>query len=101
MPGAVTDLKITPSNFSALVVWRMPDHTLSSYITHYFIYLNNKLLQRISRKVYNTKFTIIGLKPYTEYSVGIQTQDGSSQKSAVVYSPVFKTKEAGKHTVED
>ena len=50
---------------------------------------------RISRKKYGNQFALHGLKPYTEYTVGIQGQDGSLKNATTTYQS-FKTEEAGK-----
>ena len=53
-------------------------------------------MHRISREASNNQFVLPGLKPYTMYSVGIQTQDAYSQNSTIVYK-TFQTKEAGRY----
>ncbi|XP_028402587.1 phosphatidylinositol phosphatase PTPRQ-like [Dendronephthya gigantea] len=92
-PAPVQDIKVTPSNTSADVTWKIPEPKNSSYITNYNIFINGKLQERISRERYGNKFTIRGLKPYTDYKVEIETEDGSGEKGGKV-SEDFKTKEA-------
>ncbi|XP_028402594.1 receptor-type tyrosine-protein phosphatase F-like isoform X2 [Dendronephthya gigantea] len=91
-PAPVQDIKVTPSNTSADVTWKIPEPKDSSYITNYNIFINGKLQQSISRETYGNKFTIRGLKPYTDYKVEIETEDGSGEKGGKV-SEDFKTKE--------
>ena len=71
----------------------------SSYITDYDIYLHPNLLKTIARKDHGTQLNITGLKPYSDYIVGIVALDGSSQKSVIEFSQYFRTFEAGKHNV--
>jgi uncharacterized surface anchored protein len=93
MPAPVHGIKITQSNTSANVTWNIEmSVSASSYITQIVIYLNGKEHQTISRR---TQFHITGLKTCTQYTVGVQTQDGSLQKSRRV-NIRFKTNEAGK-----
>ncbi|XP_028399358.1 uncharacterized protein LOC114522809 [Dendronephthya gigantea] len=92
MPAPVQDIKVTPSNTSADVTWKIPEPKDSSYITNYNIFINGKLQHRISREKYDNKFTIRGLKPYTDYKVEIETEDGSGEKGGKI-SEDFKTKE--------
>ena len=87
-----------PSATSALMMWNIvTTKENSSYITDYDIYLHPNFLKRIARKYHGTQFNIIGLKPCSDYKVGIVALDGSSQRSDIRYSEVFKTIEAGKH----
>ena len=91
------NIKVKPSATSALVTWSIvTTKENSSYITGYDIYLNRKHLKRIARRDHGTQFNITGLKPYSDYKVGILALDGSSQKSKITYSEGFKTIEAGK-----
>jgi hypothetical protein len=88
-----------PSNFAVHLSWTLPEAKVSGYITHFIIYLNgthsdNTMIVRISREKYGNEFVLHGLKPYTEYTVGIQTQDGSLRNATIAYRN-FKTKEAG------
>ena len=71
----------------------------SSYITDYDMYLYPNFLKRIARKDHGTQFNITGLKPYSDYTVGIVALDGSSQKSVIRYSENVRTTEAGKYNV--
>ncbi|XP_028402571.1 receptor-type tyrosine-protein phosphatase F-like isoform X3 [Dendronephthya gigantea] len=91
-PAPVQDIKVTPSNTSADVTWKIPEPKDSSYITNYNIFINGRLQERISREKYDNKFTIRGLQPYTNYKVEIETEDGSGEKGGKV-SEDFKTKE--------
>ncbi|XP_028402428.1 receptor-type tyrosine-protein phosphatase S-like [Dendronephthya gigantea] len=91
-PAPVQDIKVTPSNTSADVSWKVPEPKDSSYITNYNIFINGKLQQTISRETYDNKFAIRGLKLYTDYRVEIETEDGSGEKGDKV-SEDFKTKE--------
>ena len=90
------NIKVKPSATSALVTWSIVTRNESSYITDYDIYLHPDFLKRIARKDHETQFNITGLKPYSDYTVGIVALDGSSQKSDIRYSEDFKTIEAGK-----
>ncbi|XP_028399530.1 uncharacterized protein LOC114522942 [Dendronephthya gigantea] len=94
-PAKVTKFMIKPSDYSAHLSWNIPGPNESSYITHYGIYLNGTEVRKISRAMYGSQYTLRGLKPYKNYTVGIQTQDGNSQNSLVEYK-TFTTKEAGK-----
>ena len=96
MPAPVHELKITRSEARwASVSWKLPTAPSSSYVTHLEIsvYQNSYLWRRmiISRR---TQFNITGLKPNTEYRVGIRTRDVSRWSTKVV-DERFKTKEAG------
>lgn len=66
----------------------------SSYITHLIVYLNNLNIKNISARQVKKLFFIHELKPFTEYNLGIKTQDGSLQTSVRV-TKMFKTKKAG------
>ena len=93
------NIKVKPSATSALVTWSIVAAKENfSYITDYDIYLHANFVKRIARKDHGTKFNITGLKPYSDYKVGIVALDGSSQKTKITYSEAFKTIEAGKHT---
>ena len=93
-PAPVYNIKVTSYNYSALVTWRIPTPKDSSYITKIIIYLNGAEYQNISR---GTQIDIKGLKLYTEYTVGIVTEDGSSQRSNKVSKHFGETNEAGKY----
>ncbi|CAB4004016.1 receptor-type tyrosine- phosphatase epsilon-like, partial [Paramuricea clavata] len=93
-PAPVYDIQVTPSDTSAQVRWRIRAAPVkSSYITHYCIYLGQRHLQTINRHTNQMKFNILGLKPYTKYTVGIAALDGSSQRSRKIYKK-FITNEA-------
>ena len=93
------NIKVKPSATSALVTWSIVTRNESSYITDYDIYLHPDFLKRIARKDHGSQFNITGLKPYSDYKVGIVALDGSSQRSEIKYSKSFKTIEAGNHNV--
>ena len=57
------------------------------------MHLNGREHKIIDR---GTEITINQLKLNTSYTVGIQTQDGSSQKSEMIYE-TFKTFETGNY----
>ena len=91
-PAPVFNIIVSPSQYSANVTWEISTSIQdSSYITQIIIYLNGQVHKTISR---GTQIAINGLSPDTFYVVGIQTQDGSSQKSQMVIEP-FRTKEKG------
>lgn len=98
MPAPVHSIEVSSSVDSARVTWSIPTEPKnSSYITQVIIYQNGSQgseYQSISR---TTQARIDSLKPNTEYTVGIETRDGSAQKSQIIYKS-FKTKEAGKRT---
>ena len=75
------NIKVKPSATSALVTWSIVAAKDSSYITNYDIYLHSNFLKRIARKNHRTQFNVTGLKPYSDYKVGIVALDGSSQKN--------------------
>jgi hypothetical protein len=88
---------VSPSQYSATVNWKISTSIQdSSYITQIIIYLYGQVNKTISR---GTKVTFDGLLPNTSYAVGIQTQDGSSQKSRIVTQP-FKTNEEGMENIK-
>ena len=89
-PAPVSNIKVSPSQFSAQVTWKISSQD-SSYVKWIIIYLNSKQHMNTSQR---TQVTIAGLSPYTSYTVGIETQDGSYQKSNIV-SKHFRTKDAG------
>lgn len=99
MPAPVQGIKIKPSRFSADLSWTIPPSEISSYITHFLIYLDGKLHKNISREN-GHQFTIHNLEPFTNYTVGIETQDGNFNKSEMI-SEEFETEESGKVPLED
>jgi hypothetical protein len=95
LPAPVQNVSANPSNFSVRLSWTtILEANVSSYITHFVIYLNGTSIHRISRVKYGDGFVLHGLKPYTKYTVGIQAQDGSLKNATKVYQN-FKTGEAG------
>ena len=93
-PAPVKDLVITPSQYSAKVTLNIETSKLtSSYITKINVYLYGQKHQTVTRESHNA-FYITGLKPYTNYFVEIETEDGSSERSSKV-SKTITTKEAG------
>ncbi|CAB4044052.1 Down syndrome cell adhesion molecule 1 homolog, partial [Paramuricea clavata] len=94
MPAPVDELQITPSDTSARVTWVIHEKTVSSLITKYYIYLNGQSQPHVvSRAEDGTQIVIPGLKPYTVYTVGIETVDGALQRSRRV-SKTFNTDQA-------
>jgi hypothetical protein len=94
-PAPVYDIQITPYQDAACVTWKIrtaPEY--SSYITNIIVCLNGTKCQNESR---GTKAFIQNLSPRTFYTVEIETQDGSSQKSTRI-SKSFKTKKTGTHS---
>ena len=91
-PASVTGIISTPSNFSVVLSWTIPGPKVSSYITHFIIYLNGAKKQTISRQEYDNQFTVSELLPYTTYTVGVVAQDDNSEKSAIT-STTFRTKQ--------
>lgn len=94
LPANVPGIMAKPSNYSVHLSWTPPTSEVSSYITHFLIYLNGILHKNLSREN-GHQFTIRKLKPFTNYTVGIETQDGNFNKGGRE-SKQFKTKEAGK-----
>ncbi|XP_028413335.1 uncharacterized protein LOC114536208 isoform X2 [Dendronephthya gigantea] len=90
----VQNVVAKPSNFSVYLSWTIPPPAASTYITHFIIYLNGTELNRISRADYGNQYVLRGLKPYTNYVVGIKTQDGYSMTTQPIIYQNFKTKEA-------
>lgn len=90
-PASAYDVEIKESVYASLVLWKLPNVTTSSYITRVIIHLNRETFQNISR---TTQFRITGLIPNTLYTVEIQLEDSSTQKSRKVFKR-FRTKEAG------
>lgn len=100
MPAPVDELQIIPSDTSARVTWVIHEKTVSSLITQYYIYLNGQSQPYIvSRAEDGDQIDIPGLKPYTVYTVGIETVDGALQRSRRV-SKTFNTEQAGKDILE-
>ena len=96
-PAAVSGIDISPFYHFANVTWTIPTTPQdSSYITEIIIYLNLKKYKIIPR---GTQVNIFCLKPNTSYTVGIQTEDGSFQRSEIV-TKFFTTKEEGKLILE-
>ena len=99
-PTPVQKINAKPSNFSVHLSWTIPKAKTSSYTTHFIIYLNctqcddGTRIVKISRVKSGNEFVLRGLKPYTEYTAGIQAQDSSLKNAAIVYQN-FKTEEAG------
>ena len=97
-PAPVKNIKVKPSATSALVTWSIvTTKENSSYITGYDIYLHQNFVKTIARKDHGTQLNITGLKPCSDYIVGIMALDDSSQKSAVRYSEHFRIIDEGKH----
>ncbi|CAB4015126.1 receptor-type tyrosine- phosphatase delta isoform X4 [Paramuricea clavata] len=90
-PAPVYNIKVMSYNYSARVTWKIPAPKDSSYIMKIIVYLNGAEYQNISR---GTQIDIKGLKLYTEYTVGIVTEDGSSQRSNKVSKHFGETNEA-------
>ena len=91
-PAPVYDITITPSVTWANVTWKLQTSAAdSSYITHLIIHVEGKENSTIVKR--GNQFNITGLKRYTKYSVGIQTQDGSSQKSKKIFETFTTLKE--------
>ena len=99
-PAPVRDIKVIPSATSALVTWSIvTTKENSSYITDYDIYLYPENLNKtIARKDHGTQFNITGLKPCSDYIVGIVALDGFSQRSTM-RNISFITIEAGTNHV--
>jgi hypothetical protein len=93
-PAPVNDIKVTPSNTSAQVTLGNTAPETSSYITHYYIKLNEHYLKTIRRQESRTEFRITGLTAFTKYTVTIYAGDGSSQWSSRT-DKVFTTNAAG------
>ena len=92
-PAPVSYINVTPSDTSAQVTLGNPTPETSSYIKYYEIYLNYQYKMRVNRQIYQTTFSIPGLKPNTRYTAQIRAGDGyswSNQKSKG-----FVTSEAG------
>lgn len=94
-PASVEKIVLKTSNFSVELSWKVTGPRISSYLTHFIIYLNDTRMQRIRREQYGTRYILRELKPFTDYVVGIQAQDSSLQRSGITYER-FKTKQAGK-----
>ena len=93
-PAPVKDLVTTPSQYSAKVTLNIEaSESASSYITKVNVYLNGQKHQTVTRGSHYA-FNITRLKPYTDYVVGIETEDSSFQRSNKVFKTI-KTKEAG------
>ena len=91
-PAPVSNVGVSPSSHDATVTWTIKRSIQeSSYITHIIIHLNGIKQETITR---GTEIKFEKLHPYTSYTVGIQTQDGSNQKSEPV-TKAFATNEAG------
>jgi hypothetical protein len=96
-PGPVKNINVSPSDYSARMTWEIPTPQDSSYITHFRFFLNGRYRKYISRAMYGTALNILPLKPNTEYTVKMDTEDGSLL--IVRGTPVtktFTTKQAGK-----
>ena len=98
VPAPVKDIKVEPSDTSVLVTWNIVTAPKdSSYITNFDIYLNRTFRKKITRNDNGNQYNVTGLKPYSDYTIGIVALDGSSQRSNITYSESFKTTEAGKN----
>ena len=85
IPAPVYGIKIE-GNLTSCVRVRFEMNTTaseSSYITYLIVYLNNDTIKNISARQ-RRFFFIHRLEPLTEYELGIETQDGSWQKSTKV-----------------
>ncbi|XP_028410546.1 uncharacterized protein LOC114533243 [Dendronephthya gigantea] len=96
-PASVNDVRINPSKNSALVTWKLPTSSSSSYIKRIKIYLVGRYLVSVPRE---NEYNINSLQPYTDYQVGIEAVDNYIPRSGVVYK-IFRTKEAGSSNVRD
>ena len=92
MPAPVHDITVTPSATWAEVTWKLTSASASSYITHLIIHLDGNGNQTTVER--RTQFNITGLKPLTKYTVRIETQDGSLQRSKRI-NESFITLETG------
>jgi hypothetical protein len=76
-PAPANYIKVTPSDTSAQVTLGNPAPETSSYILEYSIFLYKKT-QKLTiprQKSEITEFNITGLKPSTNYTVGIWARD--------------------------
>ncbi|CAB4001321.1 receptor-type tyrosine- phosphatase S-like isoform X11 [Paramuricea clavata] len=93
-PAPVYDVQVTPSVTSAQVTWRIRTApAMSSYITKYYIYLDQRHRWITYRRTDKVRINIPGLTAYTKYTVGIVALDGYSQRSSKI-SNEFTTIEA-------
>ncbi|CAB4039984.1 interferon-induced very large GTPase 1-like isoform X2, partial [Paramuricea clavata] len=93
-PAPVKNINVSPSDYSARVTWDIPTAPEdSSYITHVRLFLNGRYRKYISRAMYGTAFNVLPLKPNTEYTVKMDTEDGSLQRGTPVTTS-FTTKQA-------
>ncbi|XP_028416881.1 uncharacterized protein LOC114541103 isoform X2 [Dendronephthya gigantea] len=92
-PASVEKIVVKTSTLSVELSWKVTRPRISSYLTHFIIYLNGTRMQRISREQYGTRYIVRGLRPFTDYIVGIQAQDSSFQTSGIAFER-FKTKQA-------
>ena len=97
-PAPVKNINVSPSDYSARMTWEIPTAPKdSSYIKSFRFFLNGGYRKYITRAMYGTTFNILPLKPNTEYTVKLDTGDGSLP---IVRGPpvikTFKTKQAGK-----
>ena len=100
VPAPVKDIKVEPSDTSVLVTWNIVTAPKdSSYITNFdiYVYLNRNFRKKITQNDNGNQYNVTGLKPYSDYTIGIVAIDGSSQRSDITYSESFKTTEAGKN----
>ena len=93
-PAPAYDIKITPSEDSARVSWKLQTNTsASSYITNVRIFTSQNGRSFLNKTIpRGTEFNIEDLSPKTRYTVNIQTLDGSSQTSRIA-SQDFQTEE--------
>ena len=97
----VQNIIAKPSNFSVHLSWTIPSSVISTYVTYFIIYLNGTEINKISRAYYGNQNTLRDLKPYTNYVVGIKTQDGYLMDAQSTVYKNFKTTEAGKYAALD
>ncbi|XP_028402588.1 receptor-type tyrosine-protein phosphatase F-like [Dendronephthya gigantea] len=91
-PVSVSDIQITTFERSARVTWSIETSPkASSYITKLEIYLNDDHRGTVFRGN-SYQFDISNLTPFTNYTVGIEAVDGSSESSRI--NTDFETKEA-------
>ena len=91
-PAPAKNIQIIVDKYSAKVMYEIEtSSSASSYITKVNVHLNGQKYRIITRRQDMYSINITGLLPNTDYEVGIETEDGSFQKSSRVSSWI-KTK---------
>lgn len=74
-PATPTDLTVIATEYSLQLTWQAATDNVA--VTRYTVYVNDEPVRRTTQ----TTFTIDGLEPDTEYSLAVEAEDASGNRS--------------------